>query len=108
RSQRLWAFAPLGCKCIVLGPTSEQAQYHDARPESHTHTQLQGKPACTRKLQRVMLDLLRPPQALAEQTLATDTRPPCVLCVDDNPANLLLLETLLADMGGEVVAVSSG
>ena len=107
-SQRLWAFESLGCKCIVLCPTSEQAQYHDALPETHTHTQLQGKPACTRKLQRVLLDLLRPPQALAEPTLATETRAPCVLCVDDNPANLLLLETLLTDMGGEVVAVSSG
>lgn len=106
--QRLWEFEALDCKCIVLCPTSEQAQYHDALPETHTHTQLQGKPACTRKLQRVLLDLLRPPQALIEQMPVSDSRPPCVLCVDDNPANLLLLQTLLTDMGGEVVAVSSG
>ncbi|MCQ4256818.1 response regulator [Stutzerimonas stutzeri] len=107
-SQRLWEFEGLGCKCIVLCPTSEQAQYHDALPESHTHAQLQSKPACTRKLQRVLLDLLRPPQALVESVAIPETRPPRVLCVDDNPANLLLLETLLTDMGGEVVAVSSG
>ena len=107
-SQRLWEFEGLGCKCIVLCPTSEQAQYHDALPESHTHAQLQSKPACTRKLQRVMLDLLRPPQALVESVQIPETRPPRVLCVDDNPANLLLLETLLTDMGGDVVAVSSG
>ena len=106
--QRLWAFDALGCKCIVLCPTSDQAQYHEALPESHTHTQLQSKPACTRKLQRVLLDLLRPPQALAETLAVPDTRPPRVLCVDDNPANLLLLETLLTDMGGEVEAVGSG
>ena len=106
--QRLWEFEALGCKCIVLCPTSEQAQYHDALPETHTHTQLQGKPACTRKLQQVMLELLRSPQALIEQAPVSDSRAPGVLCVDDNPANLLLLETLLTDMGSEVVAVSSG
>src|SRR5690606_2117844 len=42
--QRLWEFEALGCKCIVLCPTSEQAQYHEALPESHTHAQLQSKP----------------------------------------------------------------
>ncbi|WP_217474720.1 response regulator [Stutzerimonas stutzeri] len=106
--QRLWDFEALGCKCIVLCPTSEQSQYHEALPESHTHAQLQSKPACTRKLQRVLLDLLRPPQALGESLALPETRPPRVLCVDDNPANLLLLETLLTDMGGDVDAVSSG
>jgi len=106
--QRLWDFEALGCKCVVLSPTSEQAQYHEALPESHTHAQLQSKPACTRKLQRVLLDLLRPPQALGESLALPETRPPRVLCVDDNPANLLLLETLLTDMGGDVDAVSSG
>ncbi len=105
---RLWEFEGLGCKCIVLCPTSEQAQYHEALPESHTHAQLQSKPACTRKLQRVLLDLLRPPQTAIESIAVSETRPPRVLCVDDNPANLLLLETLLTDMGGEVEAVSSG
>ncbi|GAB6386836.1 response regulator [Stutzerimonas marianensis] len=106
--QRLWEFEGLGCKCIVLCPTTEQAHYHEALPESHTHTQLQGKPACTRKLQRVLLDLLRPAQAIVEHPLLPESRPPRVLCVDDNPANLLLLETLLNDMGGEAEAVSSG
>lgn len=106
--QRLWEFEGLGCKCIVLCPTTEQAHYHEALPESHTHTQLQGKPACTRKLQRVLLDLLRPAQAIVDLPLLPESRPPRVLCVDDNPANLLLLETLLNDMGGEADAVSSG
>jgi two-component system sensor histidine kinase BarA len=31
-----------------------------------------------------------------------------VLCVDDNPANLLLVQTLLEDMGAKVQAVESG
>ncbi|MBA1262000.1 response regulator [Stutzerimonas stutzeri] len=106
--QRLWEFEGLGCKCIVLCPTSEQAQFHEALPESHTHAQLQGKPACTRKLQRILLDLLHPQQGLVESPLVSTSRPPRVLCVDDNPANLLLLETLLIHMGGEAEAVSSG
>ncbi len=106
--QRLWTFEGFGCKCIVLCPTSEQAQFHQALPESHTHAQLQGKPACTRKLQRILLDLLHPQQGRVEPVVISTSRPPRVLCVDDNPANLLLLETLLIHMGGEVKAVSSG
>ena len=105
---RLWELEGLGCKSIVLCPTSEQTQFHEALPESHTYSQLQGKPACTRKLQRVLLDLLHPQQALVEPVVVSATRAPRVLCVDDNPANLLLLETLLIHMGGEAVAVSSG
>ena len=31
-----------------------------------------------------------------------------MLCVDDNPANLLLVQTLLEDMGAKVLAVESG
>ena len=31
-----------------------------------------------------------------------------MLCVDDNPANLLLVKTLLGDMGADVVAVDNG
>ena len=105
---RVWELEGLGCRCIVLCPTSEQAQFHEALPESHSYSQLQGKPACTRKLQRVLLDLLQPQLAQVEPVASSASRPPRVLCVDDNPANLLLLETLLTHMGGEVVAVSSG
>ncbi|NWD92324.1 response regulator, partial [Pseudomonas sp. K5002] len=36
------------------------------------------------------------------------SRAPRVLCVDDNPANLLLVQTLLEDMGAKVQAVESG
>ena len=31
-----------------------------------------------------------------------------LLCVDDNPANLLLVQTLLSDLGAQVTAVDSG
>jgi two-component system sensor histidine kinase BarA len=107
-AQRLRQFEGLGCRCVVLCPTSEQDLYHDVLPESHVHTQLQGKPGSTRKLQRVLLDLLRPAELVVESLPALQCRPPRVLCVDDNPANLLLVETLLAGMGAEVVAVSNG
>lgn len=105
--QRLWAFEGLGCKCIVLCPTSEQAQLHDALPEGHAHAQVQSKPTRTRKLQRVLLDLL-PSLQPVEVRLPSSSQAPRVLCVDDNQANLLLLKTLLTDLGAEVEAVSCG
>lgn len=107
-SRRLAEIEALGCKCVVLCPTTEQASYHDALPEAHSYTQLQGKPACTRKLQRVLVELVRPNQAYAEPAAAAPSRAARVLCVDDNPANLLLVKTLLGDMGADVVAVDNG
>nr|WP_272890876.1 response regulator [Stutzerimonas sp. S1] len=106
--ERLHEFEALGCKCVVLCPTTEQPLFSDALPDSHTHAQLQGKPACTRKLQRVLLELVRPLQVLAAPLQPASGRPPRLLCVDDNPANLLLVETLLSDLGAEVVAVDNG
>lgn len=107
-SRRLAEIEALGCKCVVLCPTTEQASYHDSLPEAHSYTQLQGKPACTRKLQRVLVELVRPNQAYAEPAAAAPSRAARVLCVDDNPANLLLVKTLLGDMGADVVAVDNG
>ncbi|WP_312954305.1 response regulator [Pseudomonas songnenensis] len=108
-SRRLMEIEALGCKCVVLCPTTEQALYHDTLPEVHSYTQLQGKPACTRKLQRVLVELVRPNQAYAASTAgAAPSRAARVLCVDDNPANLLLVKTLLGDMGADVVAVDNG
>ena len=48
----------LGCKTLVLCPTTEQALYHEALPD--THLQLQAKPACTRKLLRAIGELVSP------------------------------------------------
>ncbi len=73
-SRRLAEIEALGCKCVVLCPTTEQASYHDALPEAHSYTQLQGKPACTRKLQRVLVELVRPNQAYAEPAAAAPSR----------------------------------
>ncbi|WP_343572440.1 response regulator [Pseudomonas sp.] len=94
-----------GCKSLVLCPTIEQAHYNAVLPES----QVQSKPACTRKLQQALNELLhlRPTrkEKIANGVLE---RAPHLLCVDDNPANLLLVKTLLSDMGAQVVAVDSG
>src|SRR5690606_32750842 len=107
-SRYLAEIEALGCQCVVLCPTTEQAHYHDALPGGHTHTQLQGKPACTRKLQRVLLELVRPQLTYNEPEQPAPSRDARVLCVDDNPANLLLVKTLLDDMGADVIAVDNG
>ena len=95
-----------GCRVLVLCPTTEQALFHDSVPDAHV--QLQAKPACTRKLRRALADLVNPKQLRLPASGTPSERPPRVLCVDDNPANLLLVQTLLEDLGAQVVAVDSG
>jgi two-component system sensor histidine kinase BarA len=95
-----------GCRVLVLCPTTEQALFHDSVPDAHV--QLQAKPACTRKLRRALADLVNPKQLRLPPPGTPSERPPRVLCVDDNPANLLLVQTLLEDLGAQVVAVDSG
>ncbi len=105
--QMIWELEKAGCKTVVLCPTTEQALYHEALPEAHA--QLQAKPACTRKLQRALLELVSPQLSLRGTNMrAAPSRPPRILCVDDNPANLLLVQTLLSDLGAEVEAVDNG
>lgn len=97
-----------GCQALVLCPTTEQALFHVAVPNANS--QLQAKPACTRKLRRALSDLVNPRRLRSDsdsEQLSSD-RPPRVLCVDDNPANLLLVQTLLEDLGALVLAVDSG
>nr|WP_243434626.1 response regulator [Pseudomonas sp. 30_B] len=94
-----------GCKSLVLCPTIEQAHYNAVLPES----QVQSKPACTRKLQQALNELLHlRPSRKEKSANGMLERAPHLLCVDDNPANLLLVKTLLNDMGAQVVAVDSG
>ncbi|PSS49438.1 response regulator [Pseudomonas sp. BBP2017] len=95
----------LDCQALVLCPTTEQALYHPYLPNAHS--QLQAKPACTRKLRRALLELVQPRRS-SEAKVSSDRPLPKVLCVDDNPANLLLVQTLLDDMGADVLAVDSG
>ena len=101
--QRLEQFA---CQALVLCPTTEQTLYHPFLPNAHG--QLYAKPACTRKLRRALLELVQPRRSQSEKKTVPGQRLPKVLCVDDNPANLLLVQTLLEDLGAEVLAVDSG
>ncbi|POA72859.1 response regulator [Pseudomonas sp. GW531-T4] len=108
-NQHIWDLEHLGCKVLVLCPTTEQTLFHLSVP--NPHSQLQAKPACTRKLRRALADLVNPKAVRSEPSEPSEpiaSRPPRVLCVDDNPANLLLVQTLLEDMGAKVLAVDSG
>jgi two-component system sensor histidine kinase BarA len=96
----------LGCKPLLLCPTTEHALYQTLLPDAYS--QLQAKPPCTRKLQRGLAELLSPLHSPAEVAHQPPSRPPVILCVDDNPANLLLVQTLLEDMGAQVTVASSG
>ncbi|KAF0865318.1 response regulator [Pseudomonas sp. LD120] len=105
-SQHIWDLEHLGCKVLVLCPTTEQTLFQLSVP--NPHSQLQAKPACTRKLRRALSDLVNPRRARNEPEESLSSRAPRVLCVDDNPANLLLIQTLLEDMGAKVLAVDNG
>ena len=107
-TRQLWELNQQGCQALLLCPTNEQALYHANLPENHG--QLQAKPACTRKLQRTLIDLLSPRAQRSEASGASPaaSRAPHLLCVDDNPANLMLVKTLLGDMGAQVTAVDNG
>jgi len=104
--QSIWDLDRLACKTLVLCPTTEQALYHSLLPDAYS--QLQAKPACTRKLQRGLAQLVSPRHSRAEHPNASPSRAPLILCVDDNPANLLLVQTLLGDMGATVSIANSG
>ncbi len=104
--QRIQELDRLGCKALVLCPTTELGTFHSTLPDAYT--QLQAKPPCTRKLHKALVELVNPQRPLNEPLVLNDTRRPHILCVDDNPANLLLVRTLLDDMGAQVTAVDSG
>ncbi|SEJ92629.1 multi-sensor hybrid histidine kinase [Ectopseudomonas oleovorans] len=104
--QRIEELDRLGCKALVLCPTTELGLFHDSLPDAYA--QLQAKPPCTRKLHKALVELVNPPRTSTEPVAIGDTHRPQILCVDDNPANLLLVQTLLDDLGAQVTAVDSG
>ncbi|GGJ90833.1 response regulator [Pseudomonas matsuisoli] len=95
----------MGCRTMLLCPTTEQSLFHGCVPDAGL--QLQAKPACTMKLQKGLSALLSTDVTYRSRQV-TQGRAPRILCVDDNPANLLLVHTLLGDMGAQVKAVESG
>jgi len=105
-AERAAELEQLGCKCLVLCPTTEQLLYQEAL--ATPQTQLLSKPARHDKLHAALADLFAPQAAPRPASSASGARAPYLLCVDDNPANLLLVRTLLEDMGARVQVVDNG
>lgn len=94
-----------GCAAFVLCQSIDLDQYQTQlrnKPE-----RLQSKPLCSRKIRKAIERLEGHPLAPVTTT-PLPNRPPHILCVDDNPANLLLVSTLLKDMQAHVTAVDNG
>lgn len=103
----LHALTAMDCKSLIL---CDQTPHH--RPQPELPVPALAKPLCTRKLQRQLSEMLG---CTANEAPIVQNRGPSlaqqrphILCVDDNLANLLLLETLLQDMGAQVTAVDNG
>ena len=100
------------CQSILMTNTTEHTQQLDSLPGAHCA--VLSKPLCTRKLFRAATQLLQPRSLLATQQLSQQTErrenpgSVSVLCVDDNEANLKLVETFLSEMGTRVLSVGSG
>ena len=93
------------CRTIILTDTTEHYPLLDRLPRAMCQTL--SKPVNTRKLYRAVLQLLSDkPATLAGPRQRTQI--PRVLCVDDQPANLRLLEVFLADMGVVALLAESG
>ncbi|QIB53166.1 response regulator [Pseudomonas sp. OIL-1] len=97
------------CKTLLFTDTTEHYPELDSLPRAQC--QILSKPLCTRKLFRAASQLLlKPaPSIPAVKPPARSASPALrVLCVDDNPANLKLVEALLTDMGAQVLLATSG
>lgn len=98
------------CPIIVLTNMTNNGD-HTTIPQSDVDLYLH-KPLQYKKLYAGLLSLLHKNEKLS--TFAQTTREPLstrdlhLLVVDDNPANLKLLTTLLQDMGIRITAVSNG
>ena len=105
----LWAERGL-CKTVLFTDTTEHYPMLDTLPRSEC--QVLSKPLCTRKLFRAAAQMLLKPVTATSPVarIEPDARPPMlsVLCVDDNLANLKLVEALLTDMGANVLTATSG
>ncbi|MFN3580159.1 MAG: response regulator, partial [Pseudomonas sp.] len=106
---RHWA-STKQCKTLVLTDTTEHYPALDQLPANEC--QLLSRPICTRKLYRALNLLFKPERAgtgpLPVQAALPRTPSLTVLCVDDNEANLKLVETFLTEMGAHVLTATSG
>lgn len=89
--------------CILICEHNSQSPLLDT-PNVHALT----KPVRTSKLRQLLIELTQGSAPKPAPTEPLNAQTPRILCVDDNPSNLRLIETFLNDMGAEVCAVSSG
>jgi len=99
----------LQCKALLLCSTSDFTILQNTLGRPFCE-QMLSKPVCHRRLQHAVNDLLptQTPIKVQPQPVAPDLHAVHALCVDDNPANLLLIETLLKDMGARVSVADNG
>ncbi|MAY07056.1 MAG: hybrid sensor histidine kinase/response regulator [Pseudomonadales bacterium] len=107
-----WAAAGQ-CQSILLVDTVAQPDLLDQLPPAHCA--VLSRPLCLRKLYRTLTRLLSPRAGVAAESstpLLSERRSNpdsvSILCVDDNPANLKLVETFLQEMGPRVRTATSG
>lgn len=108
-----WAAAG-HCQSILLVNTVAQPDLLDQLPKAHCA--VLSRPLCMRKLYRTTTRLLAPrgDTGASEVSLPptgerrSNPNSVSILCVDDNPANLKLVDTFLQEMGTRVRTASSG
>ncbi len=98
----------LQCKVLLLSSTSDFTIFQN-KLERPFCEQLLSKPVCHRHLQHAINDVLSISDSPELPTLSAPTQHALqALCVDDNPANLLLIKTLLTDMNVQVSVADNG
>lgn len=95
-----------GCKAILLTDTTEHYPALDQLPPGEC--QVLSRPLCTRKLLRAVNRLFKPELSGLAVRPVTVNPSVTILCVDDNEANLRLVETFLVQMGASVFTAMSG
>ena len=99
------------CEILLLSNTSDFIIFQDNLGLPFCE-QILSKPVCHRRLKQA-IDVLLPIEKASTTTLIAPLEPEKqhalqVLCVDDNPANLLLIKTFITDLGVDVSIADNG
>lgn len=98
---------------MLICNSLELTYYQKALPDFYE--QMLARPVCYRKLQKMCVNLIG--QNGQSNLISTTLENPVfesknaalrILCVDDNPANLLLIKTLLEDLNIDVITAQNG
>ena len=106
--QTLMQLQQLDCQVLLLCSTSDFTVLQNTvgRPFCE---QMLSKPVCHRRLQHAINNVLSiVPSPPVNTSASSEQHALHALCVDDNPANLLLIKTLLNDMGARVSVAEDG